>query len=101
MRQFALALALVLSLAACKVADPNDPQTWVKQLQDNDPRVRVKAVQELRRLKAKPAAPQIARQLRDPLVKEDAALALQDLGGPREVQPLLDAVDTTVGAGSD
>ena len=101
MRQFALALALVLSLAACKVADPNDPHTWVKQLQDNDPRVRVKAVQELRRLKAKPAAPQIARQLRDPLVKEDAALALQDLGGPREVQPLLDAVDTTVGAGSD
>ncbi|MGE5048414.1 MAG: HEAT repeat domain-containing protein, partial [Deltaproteobacteria bacterium] len=36
-----------------------------------------------------------------PLVKEDAALALEDLGGPDEVQPLLDAVDTTVGAGSD
>ena len=99
MRQ--LALALVLLLSACKVADPNDPQTWARQLQDNDPRVRVKAVQELRRLKAKPAAPQIARQLKDPLVKEDAALALQDLGGPLQVQPLLDAVDTTVGAGSD
>ena len=99
MRHFAL--ALLLSAAACKVADPNDPQVWTKQLQDNDPKLRVKAVQELRRLKAKAAAPQIALQLKDPLVKEDAALALQDLGGPSEVQPLLDAVDTTVGAGSD
>ena len=96
-----LALAAALSLFACKVSDPNDPQTFLKQLEDNDPRVRVKAVQELRRLKAKSAAPQIAAQLKDPLVKEDAALALQDLGGPSEVQPLLDAVDTTVGAGSD
>src|SRR5260370_1234472 len=96
-----LALALAFSLAACKTHDSNDPQAWLKQLQDNDPKVRVKAVQELRRLKAKQAAPQIAGQLKDPLVKEDAALALQDIGGPQEVQPLLDAVDTTVGAGSD
>src|SRR5258708_21069792 len=96
-----LALALSFSLAACKTDDSKDPQGWPKQLQDNDPRVRVKAVQELRRLKAKQAAPQIAGQLKDPLVKEDAALALQDIGGPQEVQPLLDAVDTTVGAGSD
>jgi HEAT repeat protein len=96
-----IALALVLSLAACKAGDPSDPQTWIKQLQDSDPKVRVKAVQELRKLKATQAAPQIAALLKDPLVKEDAALALQDLGGPSEVQPLLDAVDTTVGAGSD
>ena len=58
-------------------------------------------MQQLRKLKAKKAAPQIAELLKDPLVKEDAALALEDLGGPDEVQPLLDAVDTTVGAGSD
>ena len=97
----ALALALVLSLCACKQADPNDPQTWIKQLHDSDAKVRVKAVQELRKLKAKQAAPDIAALLKDPLAKEDAALALQDLGGPDQVQPLLDAVDTTVGAGSD
>src|SRR5260221_3283645 len=96
-----LALALALSLAACKAPDPNDPQVWLKQLEDKDPRVRVKAVQGLRKLKAKMAAPQIAEQLKDPMVKEEAALALQDLGGPNEVQALLDAVDTTVGAGSD
>lgn len=93
MRHFVLAAAL--ALCACKPPDP------VEQLKDSDPKVRVKAVQELRKEKAKQAAPQIAALLKDPLVKEDAALALQDLGGPSEVQPLLDAVDTTVGAGSD
>jgi HEAT repeat protein len=99
MRQ--LAFAAALCLLACKPSDPKDPQTWLKQLQDPDPKVRVKAVQGLRKLKARQAAPQVAAQLKDPLVREEAALGLQDLGGPPEVQPLLDAVDTTVGAGSD
>jgi HEAT repeat protein len=97
----ALALALAASLAACKATSPTDPQTWRPLLQDSDPRVRVKAVQELRKLKARQAGREIARLLKDPMVKEEAALALQDLGGPGEVQPLLDAIDTTVGAGSD
>jgi HEAT repeat protein len=99
MRSSALAAALLL--ASCKAPDKNDPQTWMKELQHSDPKARIKAVQELRRLKAKPAAPYVAALLKDPLVKEDAALALQDLGGPGEVSLLLDAVDTTVGAGSD
>jgi HEAT repeat protein len=43
----------------------------------------------------------VAALLKDQLVKEEAALALQDLAGPDEVQALIDAVDTTVGAGSD
>ena len=96
-----LALLLAFSLLACKAADPNDPQAWIKQLADADPKARVKAVQELRRLKARQAAPQVAALLKDRLVKEDAALALQDIGGPGEVPALLEAVDTTVGAGSD
>ena len=96
-----LAMALVLSLVACKAGSSTNPQTWIRQLDDSDPKARVKAVQQLRKLKAKKAAPQVAELLKDPLVKEDAALALEDLGGPDEVQPLLDAVDTTVGAGSD
>lgn len=99
MRHLALALAVVL--CACKPGNPNDPQTWVKRLEDADPRIRVKAVQELRRLKAKQAAPQIAAQLKDRLVREEAALAMQELGGPDEVPALLEALDTTVGAGSD
>jgi len=97
----ALAFAFAVALVACKARTPADPQTWLAQLQDPDAKVRVKAVQELRKLKARQAAPQVAALLKDPLVKEEAALALQDLGGPAEVQPLLDAIDTTVGAGSD
>src|SRR5260370_27722623 len=97
----ALALALAASLAACKATSPTDPQTWLPLLQDSDPRVRVKAVQALRKLKARQAGRGIARLLKDPLVKEEAALALQHLGGPGEVQPLLDALATTSRAGSD
>src|SRR5437868_6579862 len=96
-----LALALIVLFAACKAGGPQDPKFWVERLQHADPKVRAKALQELRKLNAKDAAPRIAQLLRDPMVKEDAALALQDLGGPAEVQPLLDAVDTTVGSGSD
>src|SRR3989441_8250008 len=47
------------------------------------------------------SAREVAALLKDPLVKEDAALALEDLGGRGQVDALLDAVDTTVGAGSD
>src|SRR5947208_8397740 len=99
MRLFALVLAV--SLIACKSKDAGDPQAWIPKLEDRDPKIRVQAVQQLRKLKAKQAAPRIAALLKDPLVKEEAALALEDLGGPEQVDALLDAVDTTVGAGSD
>src|SRR5581483_8654139 len=81
-----LALAVALSLFACKPGDANDPQSWIPRLEDKDAKVRAQAIQQLRKLKAKQAAPQIAELLKDPMVKEDALLA---------------AVETTVGAGSD
>ncbi len=96
-----IALALVLSCFACKPRDDSDPETWIRRLDDRDAKMRVKAVQQLRKLKAKQAAPRVAALLKDPLVKEEAALALQDIGGPQQLDALLDAVDTTVGAGSD
>jgi len=95
------ALALVLLLCACKPGDPKDPATWIKRLSDSDPRVRQQAVRELRKLKARPAAPQVAGLLNDPVVREEAAAALRDIGSVAEVPALLEAVDTTVGAGSD
>jgi HEAT repeat protein len=95
------ALALVLLLSACKASDPKDPNTWIKRLSDSDPRVRQQAVRELRKLKAKQAAPQVAELLKDPVVREEAASALRDIGTPAQVPALLEAVDTTVGAGSD
>src|SRR2546430_14240568 len=96
-----LALALALSLMACKPRDASDPKTWIPRLGENDPKARVQAVQQLRKLKAKQAAPQIALLLKDPLLTEDAALALEDLGGPEQVDALLAAGDTTLGDGSD
>lgn len=98
MRRIALVLLL---LAACKSRNPADPASWTEQLSDSDAKKRVEAVQQLRKLKAKQAAPQIAPLLKDPMVKEEAALALEDLGGPAEVPALIEGVDTTVGAGSD
>jgi HEAT repeat protein len=92
---------LALFLCACRPSDPKDPSTWLKRLSDSDPRKRQQAVQELRKLKAKEAAPQVAQLLKDVMVREEAATALRDLGGAGEVAALLDAVDTTVGAGSD
>jgi len=97
----AILFCTLAALPACKPQDPKSPDTWMGRLGDSDSRGRVRAVQELRKLKAKQAAPQIVLLLKDAQVREDAALALQDLGGPAEVQPLLDAIDTTVGAGSD
>lgn len=97
----ALVLLLALGVAGCRPGDPKRPRTWIKRLADSDPQIRAKAVRELRRLKAREAAPEVAALLRDPLVKEEAALALVDLGGPQEVPALLDAVDTTVGAESN
>ncbi len=94
-------LLAAASLFACKPTDPRNPEAWLSRLGESDARKRVQAVQELRKLKAKVAAPQVAELLKDPQVREDAALALGDLGGPEQVQPLLDAIDTTVGAGSD
>lgn len=95
------ALCLLLVLCACRPADPKDPKTWEKQLESREPPARTKAIQELRKLNDKAAAPKIAQLLTDPLCKEDAALALEDLGGPAQVQSLVSAIDTTVGAGSD
>src|SRR5258708_2242534 len=93
--------ALLVGLIACKKGDPKDPAVSIERLGDASPKARIKAVQQLRKLRAKEAAPQVAALLKDPLLREEAALALQDLGGPEEVQPLLEAVDTTIGAGSD
>lgn len=96
----ALAAALLPALA-CKPVDPKNPETWVSRLDDADPKKRTQAVQELRKLRVKAAAPLLAALLKDPMIREDVAAALVDLGTPAEAQALIDAIDTAVGAGSD
>src|SRR5438128_11209230 len=88
-------------LAACKPQDPRDPATWLQRLSETDPELRRKAIIDARKQKQKAAAPALAKALQDARLREDAVLALAELGGPDSVQPLLDAIDTKVGAGSD
>jgi HEAT repeat protein len=95
-----VALALLCG-PACKPSDPKDPQTWIGRLGSGESSARTKAIAELRKLKARTAAPAIAKLLADGSVREDAVVALGELGGAESVQPLLDAIDTNVGAGSD
>lgn len=99
--RLALLCALTVSTLACAPTDPKDPKTWIGRLNEGDAHQRSQAIQELRKMRAKEAAPALAPLLKDPTVREDAALALGDIGSAEQVQPLLDAIDTTVGAGSD
>lgn len=94
-------LPLFLAILACKGPDKDDPAEWQKRLDSPDSKERIEAVRNLRRLKAKQAAPKVAALLKDPLVKEDAALALQDVGSAAEIPALLDAIETTVGSRSE
>jgi len=45
-------------------------QSWVAKLEDKDAKVRVQAVQQLRKLKAKETASRVAALLKDPLAEE-------------------------------
>ena len=96
-----VALAALLALTGCKPQDPKDPETWVARLADQDPTARRKAISEARKTKQKAAAPALVKALSDARLREEAVLGLGELGGPESVQPLLDAIDTKVGAGSD
>jgi len=94
-------ILLTFCILGCKPSDPKDPATWIARLGEGDARSRVKAVHELRKLKARGAAPALAKALADLRVREDSVVALGELGDESSVQPLLDAIDTNVGAGSD
>src|SRR5438309_4898222 len=91
-------LACALCLAACKPKDPRDPKTWIARLEGGDARARSKAVQELRKLKARTAAPALQKALADATLSDEAAVALSELGNANSVQPHLDTIDTNVGA---
>src|SRR6266851_221785 len=83
------AAALLLVFSGCRLGEYKDP------------RARVQALQQLRRLGARAAAPKIAALLLDPQTRGEPARALSDLGGPAQVQPLLDAIDPGASAGDN
>lgn len=87
------AVALALALCGCHLRDSKDPEVLMARLHEKDPRARIEAARQLRKMGVRAAAPQIAGLLRDPETRAEAAQALSDLGGPGQVQPLLDAID--------
>src|SRR6266850_6731850 len=96
-----LAGLLVLTSAACRSQDPNDPATWMSALSTADQKARRDAIARARKQKARAAAPALAKALQDTSLREEAVIALGELGNADSVQPLLDAIDTKIGAGSD
>ena len=68
----------------------------IKDLEDNDAEVREDAVDDLAELKDKRTVVHLARVLgndRDPDIRETAADALGDLGGPEAIDSLIQALD--------
>ena len=101
MRKLALA-GLAVALAACNT-DPNKPAYWVDRLTSRSPKQQIEACNQLRKMKDLADAPKIEPLLKseNPKVRLAAADALGDLGDKAAVQPLLDAIDFSVGGGSD
>lgn len=98
---FALSAALGLGVTGCQ-SDPNSPDTWIKKLDDKSVKVQVDAIEHLEGLGDKAAVPSLVAQLKDGgAVKVAAIRALGKFKDPTIAPALIDAIDLSVGAGSD
>ncbi len=96
--RWSLVVAALLAIG-CK-SDPKDPKTWIGQL-DGDHDQQVRALRELKALKSADAVPALIPLLKDVALREDVAAVLEAIGDKRAVGPLAQALDTSVGAGTD
>jgi HEAT repeat protein len=90
-------------ITACGETDPNKPAYWVSKLTSKRVQERVEAANRLRKFKDVQDAPKVAAALKDedPRVRAAAAEALGELGSKDVVPQLVDAIDFSVGGGSD
>ncbi|WP_373046768.1 HEAT repeat domain-containing protein [Vulgatibacter sp.] len=96
------ALLCVSFAGACSKGDPNDPQTWVKQLSAEEKAAKLAALEKLADLGDKSVSSAIVPLLQEGgEVKVQAVKTLAKLGDPASVPALIDAIDLGVGAGSD
>jgi len=96
------ALLCVSFVGACSKGDPNDPQTWVKQLSSEETAAKLQALEKLAELGDKSAAAAIAPLLAEGgEVKVQAVKTLAKLNDPASVPALIDAIDFGVGVGTD
>ncbi|MHB8420071.1 MAG: HEAT repeat domain-containing protein [Myxococcales bacterium] len=98
----AIPLLLAASLTACNT-DPSKPAYWVARLSSKSVQQKIEACNKLRKMKDAADGDKIAADLKDddPRVKQAAAEALGDLGDKAAVGDLVDALDFSVGGGSD
>jgi len=96
------ALLCVSLVGACSKGDPNDPQTWVKQLSAEEKSAKLQALEKLADLGDKSVAAAVVPLLQEGgEVKVQAVKTLKKLNDPSTVPALIDAIDFGVGAGSD
>lgn len=96
------ALLCVSLVGACSKGDPNDPQTWVKQLSTEDSAQKLAALEKLRDMGDASVVPAILPLLKDNgEVRAAAARLLRSLGDKSAVPALIDAIDFGVGTGAD
>lgn len=102
MRRLRMLALLTASLAACN-SDPSKPAFWVAKLTSRSVQQRIEACDRLRKLADPASTPKLEPLLKDedPRVRQAAAFALGDLRDEGAVQPLIDAIDFSVGGGSD
>src|SRR4051812_36195832 len=99
----AATLAAALSFAACSSGDPSSADTWIGKLSSSETKVRVDALDHLRKLGDKKAVAAVT-----PLLKTEkgeakiaAVKTIGTLGDASVVPALIDAIDFTIGTGSD
>jgi len=96
------ALLCATLVGACSKGDPNDPQTWVKQLGSEEPSAKLVALEKLRDLGDRSVAQAVVPLLQESgEVKVAAVKTLAKIGDASIVPALIDAIDFGVGAGSD
>jgi len=102
MPRFAASALLVATLAGCNT-DPSKPAYWVDRLTSRGVQQRIEACNHLRKMNDLASTPKIEALLKDedPRVRMAAAGALGDLGDKGAVQPLIEALDFSVGGGTD
>ena len=95
-------LLLAVTLLACN-SDPSKPAYWVSRLSSKSVQQKVEACSKLRKMSDAADDDKIALLLKDedPRVKQAAAEALGDLGAKSAVSDLAEALDFSVGGGSD
>lgn len=98
---FALIAALGLGVAGCK-SDPNAPETWISKLDEKSVKVQVDAIENLERIGDKVAIPALIAQLKKGgAVKLAAVRTLGKFQDPSIAPALIEAIDLSVGSGTD